>query len=331
MRKYEVAWLLVCLYILLFTGLQIHPIFVGILFLVFLLFSLLSFLKDLRAKSILNDLPVIPEYDADEVSFYETGMLIDSEFDYKDILATVVYYNLNKDKKENLGEVGRNITRKFDSWKEVIKLRWDIENGKDYPKKYYKALADFRDPIINGFIKQGYYRYNPHKVRLAALVSSGIVVFLAIILLNLATTPTTLLTFRLVLFFVLFIPTVVILFAFSFHENTKNISKVRRKLLGFKKYLTTAEYYRIKKDKKVYEELIPYFISLNIFEDEWKDMIEYLLNKLRPKDYKEVTKILMQGEGWGEVKVSENEKSVTFETTKKDKNSKSYKKIVIDK
>src|SRR5690606_29536363 len=57
------------------------------------------------------------------------------------------------------------------------------------------------------------------------------------------------------------------LIPFIYSENLKKNISIKRKILGFKMFLKTTEYYTVKKDEKKFRELMPYFILFRIHMD----------------------------------------------------------------
>ena len=253
------------------TIISMLPFFI-VMFTSIVLIGFRTIIQGLHLKKLI----IIPEFNLGEIKFYEFAALADNEISTTDIAAISSYYYLNevdldnsfeKKIKEEFGnkdflKKALNIlhppksAKIFESASLILNFIFGTENLKALSLLIYKKLK-----------KEGFYVFNP------ALVSRIILIALIIIIVILYFAKINTEILLALTFFGFIFP----LLPYYYSENLKKVMPLRRKLLGFKMFLKTTEYYKVKKDEVTFKKYIPYFILFGIHVSHTTEMVNYCL------------------------------------------------------
>lgn len=233
-----------------------------------------SALRIYKYNKLMKKVSIYPEFDLGEIKFYEFAILNGRNLSTKGYSAIAVYYYLNKDKDSD--EIERDIQKKYANKNFIKKLR---------AKDKYAKIDQLADKAFKKLEKIGYVLYNPNQIFvLAGIISLVLIQFIFTLLPIVNEFATSILGKSsiidyenffsgLILFLLICFP----FYLFLTYENFEKVLPLRRKILGFKMFLNTTEYYTVIKDEVKFRKYMPYFIIFGIHKKYTNEMIDYAL------------------------------------------------------
>lgn len=255
----------------------------------FLILKFFTFLRDriyadVRAKQV-----EVPDYTPPkDLRFYEIGYLYDGEIDHYDIFATAVYYTIHQDKYDQADDLEKYIINRYVKQQgSMHSLLYDFQVDSLY--------ADDADVLARAVYKdlqrKGYMLYNPGGLQAfmsfigwvsTMYIWGGWIVLVMIFnrltgeSLDLGETNLIMLSVIFALWMI-YIAALVNSFAHSFAERSELVIPLRTRLKGYRRYLKTADYFRVEKDHELFEKLAPYFIALRIKRKHWLRLFKHVV------------------------------------------------------
>ncbi len=239
----------------------------------FIILFLLTWYRRYKADGMIKNIIIIPEFNPGNLKFYEVGALVDREITNKDIVALAVYYYLNPGEVKD--QIEKDIYEKYCNKEGLMNIKKYLlgeEKNNDV-----KFKSGFTSGLCSKLIKDKFFVYNPFALRLGAFGTGSLPFAFTALFNKILSLPPFLKDITLSSFV---IGSFIALFAFEFHERLDRVIEVRKKILGYKMFLKTTDYYKVKKDKATYEKYMPYFILFGYYKNEGDDMLEYCLSKV---------------------------------------------------
>ncbi|KXK26762.1 MAG: hypothetical protein TR69_WS6001000783 [candidate division WS6 bacterium OLB20] len=274
-----------------FNGAAQLALITGLIVLSAVLFSL--FLKSASAFKRRSEQAIrikqitIPTYRPPaDLRFYELGYMVDGEFDDVDVLATALYYILHTGEVSAADELEQKIIRTYvDNPSNLHSLIYNV----DYKALFSHDSAYLSTAVYGDLQRKGYISYNPGFVQfIAANVGTLMLgyIWLGWLLVYYILDQTAgggvqmfwiAAGTAVVALYILFMCAIAASFAHSFHEISDKTVPLRTKVLGYRMFLKTADYFRVEKDREAFVTLAPYFIALRVQRKHWKQLFEHVL------------------------------------------------------
>lgn len=225
--------------------------------------------RDFRLRNELSNFTILPTEELiEEERIYEIGQIVNGDFSFNDLVATIAVKRINniefKDEVEN-------IIQSYEK-KTLFDILLVNEQAPDKEDLYLE--------FANILVEEGLFKYNPYKFLNRELQYISPLMFLILIYGYLSTTGDKV-NFAENIFLgvswgIVFVIALIKIGAFFLHENYIKTAPKKAKILGLRMYLKTTEYYKVRHDEKSFKKYLPFLISLGVHFDHIDEMIEYV-------------------------------------------------------
>lgn len=220
---------------------------------------------------------IIPDKTLPDLEIYEVGALYRGTITDEVILATAIHYKLNTEPASSQTEL--ELIRLLEVV-DIHQLANTVLHKSNSGRDYRKIVSILTGVMYKDLIRDGFFVFNSRVVT-NSMVALGSLVFWLFAFLSQKTDlyefPGSLIVW--VLYFIGFGGILIGIYAPLASQNYSLTGDTLRMIAGFRMYLITTDYYKIKYDRELFEKFLPLMIVLGVHTDKLDDMLAYIKNR----------------------------------------------------